>query len=85
MRIIAAINTLALLAFNYHFRLKIKKELELLNIISLNAQLFCNSVFTADVVIGMFVKGIAKAPKAYLRDPWNSLSLVCVIAKYFLC
>jgi len=80
MRVIAVINSVALLAFDYQFRLKLNKQLSLLNIISLKVQLLCNSIFTADVLMGMLVKGFVMTSKAYLRDWWNCLSLVCVIA-----
>jgi len=80
MRAIAVINSVALLAFDYQFRLKMKKELSILNIISMNVQLLCNSIFTADVAMGIIARGFFLPPKAYLRDWWNSLSFICVIA-----
>lgn len=74
------VNTVALLAFDYQFRLKINKQLTQRHIISLNVQLLCNVVFTGDAVLGIVARGLILPSKAYLKDWWNCLSLICVVA-----
>lgn len=75
------LNAIALLAFSYEFRVHIAKELWLANIVSLNLQLFCSAVFTAEVLLGVVKDGLVLEKDSYLRSGWNVLSLLCTAAR----
>ena len=78
--LVIVINIIALALYDYTHRISTTNSEP--NRVNISIEILCNAYLTFEAMMRVVAYGLVLDPKAYLRNPWNAVNMVSLIATY---